>query len=230
MPHLLVSCLVAAFIISLYTLWTRRQTLTMEFERGISIALALFLVGLVLTQGLMRNPCGHHMAGNLAETLGCLAFISGTALVTHSTVEMVLAPIFLNDYVIRMIRLPAIGGAVVITACFLLADTGMNVARLYWVAVGMTVAYLTCVEMCALRVLRRERRHRVTANLYLVAAVAVFLACIDRMLVVQPCRILLGLCAISLTFFAAGSGWSWARKQNSLSMRPVQRERETDAV
>lgn len=225
MPHALMFCLLIAIFAALWTLWSRRATFTMAFDQGISLTLLLAVAGVVLTHGLQDH------SSNLVDLIGCTCFMAAVAAIAHTTAAMVLAPSVGRNYGRRMIIEPAAAGWVFMIVMFVLNHGGYFFAhRAYWLTFAVTVGYLTCIEIFALRVLRRETRHRLTADLFLVAAVCGVVACLIRAYFGPHghSTSMLVLLIISMGTFSTGANLSWRRKRR-LASKPKQ-ERDSGVV
>lgn len=221
MQVILAIPLTIAVVAAVCALWDRRESMSLRFDRGFTLTLLLTAgAGVFMVWGLM-NP-----ALDGIDLAGCVCLISATAAGANTTAAMILPDLHMRTYTIKMIIAPSASAFVIQLGCVALPD----VEWIYWLTLVAVMGYLTGIELYALRVLRREQRHRRVADLYVFAAVTALgaaVACAIRDVLDLPtAQIMVILFAASIVSFARGASVSWENRKRKWLTPPQQRERQ----
>jgi hypothetical protein len=215
-----------------YALWVRRITWTCRWEIAVTLGITLDGVGLFLT-----TPAGQGTVGRalrtvtgqtyLATTLGHLCIVASAAALSYSLLSRLSTDDGLHRSFTRWVKRPTVTAALVLLAVFSLGNLGSSgLERLetvwthfYWIVLAVTLTYLFGYAGIALWHLRRYPRHRVVANLYLVACGSGLIATTARLAWLLPAEstdsasmIAVMFGSLWLTGFAVGAAVSWKRK------------------
>jgi hypothetical protein len=234
----------ATVLVALYSLWVRRDTWWSRWEIGISLAITLETIGLVLMSpwaAQTLGPWAHRALGvwNTQQLVGHICFVIAVAAnIFHVLARLAdfdkFRPLFR-----RHVRLPVQLGVVALVATFVIADAGYRPdgfstlggggawARGYWVLLSLLMIYLSGYATRVLSMLRSDPRAKETVELYTAStafAVAGIMAMMSNAWTNDGVSQLIWLCAcISVTIFAYGSARSWRAKAAwfSSSARPI---------
>ncbi|KLO25421.1 hypothetical protein ABW16_22975 [Mycolicibacter heraklionensis] len=223
----------ATVVVALYTLWVRRDTWWSRWEIGITLAIALETLGLVLMSPWAAETLGPwvHRAmrmWNVQQLAGHICFVVAIA----ANIYHVLARLADFDQFRPMfrlhVRLPVQVGVVAMVAVFIVADAGFRPdgfstlggggawARAYWVLLSLLLIYLSGYATRVLSMLRSDPRAKETVDLYTAStafAVAAIMALLSNAWTKSDVSPLIWLCAcISVAIFAYGSARSWRAK------------------
>ncbi|QZA07585.1 hypothetical protein K3U94_22145 [Mycolicibacter heraklionensis] len=223
----------ATVVVALYTLWVRRDTWWSRWEIGITLAIALETLGLVLMSPWAAETLGPwvHRAmrmWNVQQLAGHICFVVAIA----ANIYHVLARLADFDQFRPMfrlhVRLPVQVGVVAMVAVFIVADAGFRPdgfstlggggawARAYWVLLSLLLIYLSGYATRVLSMLRSDPRAKETVDLYTAStafAVAAIMALLSNAWTKSDVSPLIWLCGcISVAIFAYGSARSWRAK------------------
>lgn len=223
----------ATVAVTLYSLWVRRDTWWSRWEIGITLALALEAVALVLmspwaaeTLGLWLHRALH--VWNTQQLAGHICFVVAlTANIYHVLARLADFDKFRPLFRLHVL-LPVQVTVVAMVAMSVASDTGYRPdgfsalggggawARGYWVLLSLTMIYLSGYATRILSMLRSDPRAKETVDLYTASAafaVAGIMAMMSNAWTTADVSPLIWLCAcISVTIFACGSARSWRAK------------------
>ena len=179
----------AIVIAGAWSLWARRLAVGNQWETATTQALVLIIVGSVLISPVLgAQPLEwlHRLTGlwNLEALLGGVFILAGITRICQMLIRRVEPEPGATRYIRRWVHAPtaitlaaawlgfAIGGAG--TDPHALSHTPpmgpINVwIKSYWIALAISIIYLTSVAIRYLLILRTEPRHRPVATLYLIA-------------------------------------------------------------
>lgn len=222
---------VATVAITGYCLWVRRRAWGHRFELGGSIVAASMFVCLLLmgpALSLALSTPIHAVTGlwNLEDLLAHLVYLAGLIALFHTLVYRTT----LDEperFLRRYLEMPTMTILPMLVALFIVGtpkehypdlfrapETGwMN---LYWAALCAAAAYLLVNLLRLLRVVRRDPRSTVTANIY-ITAISIDSGCLASILVSRvipgyPSAITWILLCLAACGYAAAPGYSWYRK------------------
>lgn len=223
----------ATVVVALYTLWVRRDTWWSRWEIGITLAIALETVALVLMSPWAAETLGpglQHVTRiwNTQQLAGHICFVVAIA----ANIYHVLARLADFDQFRPLFRLhvllPVQAGGVAMVAVLVVADAGYRPdgfsslggggawARAYWVLLSLLLIYLSGYATRVLSMLRSDPRAKETVELYTAStafAVAGIMALLSNAWSKSDVSPLIWLCAcISVAIFAYGSARSWQAK------------------
>lgn len=223
----------ATVIVTLYCLWIRRDTWWSRWEIGITLALTLETVALLLMSPWASHTLGpglHHITHiwNIQQLVGHLCFVVAIA----ANIFHVLARLADFDKFRPMFRLqvqlPVQICATALVGIFIAADAsyrpdgfstlggGGAWASAYWVLLSLLMIYLSGYATRVLSMLRADPRAKETIELYTAStafAVAGIMAMMSNAWCDADVSPLIWLCAcISVIIFAIGSARSWQAK------------------
>jgi hypothetical protein len=225
------------------TIWVRRKTWRLQWDRALTISFLLQGLGFALTAPAMSHYLEHALfrisgVAHLRDFFGHVLFICAICCVIYACACR-LVPDHELESVLYKIELPgAIAGGTMLAAITLSHNLSRETPpdfldvpcdfwlRLYWLTYGAIVIYLLCFVVRLLWVLRSDPRSRLISDLFIIAgglgvisfAVVLTRTIINPGLVARfwiwtPSSVAGGLAA-----FAAA--WSWRER-----MRPRSRRR-----
>ncbi|HTZ12185.1 MAG TPA: hypothetical protein VMC78_00925 [Mycobacterium sp.] len=222
---------VATVAITGCCLWVRRRAWGHRFELGGSIvAASMFLCVLLMGPALslaVSTPI-HAVTGlwNLEDLLGHLVYLAGLTALFHTLVYRITLDEperFLRRHleIPMAIMLPLLVGLFIVGTLkehypdlFQAPVTGWM--SLYWAALCAAAGYLLVNLLRLLRVVRRDPRSTVTANIY-ITAISIDSGCcasilVSRVIPGYPSIITWVLLCVAACGYAAAPGYSWYRK------------------
>lgn len=216
-----------------WSIWVRRITWTCRWELTVTLGITLDGIGLLLTTVAkpVANRLLHSMIGiwNVSTIFSHICFVSSACLIAYSLLSRLATDDDLHRMFTRWVKRPATLAVIAMMAVFTAGDIGAQAAALtyptpwvfaYRAIVFATMIYLLGYACVALLTLRRYRRHRVVADLYLVACMCGMVSCLVRLayLPTMPDRpqfgdlLAVGLSTLWLAGYALTASWSWRRK------------------
>jgi hypothetical protein len=214
-----------------WSLWVRRITWASRWESAATLSITLQGSGLLLTTPVGSATVGRvlHWATtepHLEKVIGHMCLILAAAAIVYSVLDR----IYDDDSELSESFKLWVEKPVTLTVAALLVVFSAGGIGAATVLLCGTLAYLLAYACRALLILRRDRKQRRVADLYLIACSSGVLACVSRMVmtVLPPentiCQTIMWLplsCAW-LAGFALVSGYSWAQKR-----RPFRKHEET---
>ncbi|WP_067976727.1 hypothetical protein [Mycolicibacter icosiumassiliensis] len=223
----------ATVVVALYTLWVRRDTWWSRWEIGITLAIALETVALVLMSPWAAETLGPDLQRvtriwNIQQLAGHICFVVAIAANIYHVLARLAAFDQFRPLFRRHVRLPVWAGTLAMVALFIVADAGYRPdgfsslggggawARAYWVLLSLLLIYLSGYATRVLSMLRSDPRAVETVGLYTASAafaVAAIMALLSNAWSKADVSPLIWLCAcISVAIFAFGSARSWQAK------------------
>ncbi len=222
---------VATLVITGCCLWVRRRAWGYRFElSGCIVAASMFVCLLLMGPALslaLSKPL-HAVTGlwNLEDLLGHVVYLAGLIALLHTLIYRITLDepeLFLRRYleVPTAITLPLLVGLFVVGTPKkhypdLLKAPVTGWMSLYWAALCAAAGYLLVNLLRLLRVVRRDPRSTVTANIY-TAAIIIDSGClasilVSRMIPGYPSVVTWILLCAAACGYAAAPGYSWYRK------------------
>lgn len=235
----MTSALIAATLAVVgYSLWVRRDTWWSRWEIGVSVALALEGVALILLSpwgATIIGPALHRIVGlwNVQDLLGCLCIVVAVSANIYHTMVRLTDPQQVRALMRRQLRIPVRCGIVAMVVLFAIADehslsdglaaggTGGWFAA-YWAATGGVLLLLCGYATRVLLPLKADPRATETYRLYLtsstfaIAAIVLQLASVWAALEAAQVAVWACVC-LSIAVFAFGSARSWRAKADWFS-------------
>lgn len=229
-------------VIIICSLWIRRITWHSRWESTITLSIALFGTGLILTTSLATATIGPLLTNyvgqpNFENYIGHVCVIAGSAAFVHGLLIRFAYGDELRPKLRRFIEIPMTTGALLLLAIYFIGKTGYVMeggdsfyADLYHIVLCAMVIYLLGYAGRALLELRTHPTHQVMADLYLFGCVSGIGACGVRMAdrVAPPVQAFAGgthMVAILTTLWmgsvASAAAYSWNQKT-----RPLKRFKE----
>ncbi|KKB99296.1 hypothetical protein [Mycolicibacter arupensis] len=223
----------ATVTVALYSLWVRGDTWRSRWEFGITLAIALETIGLVLMSPWAAEtlgPAAHSTlrVWNIQQLAGHICFVIAVAANIYHVLARLADFDRFRPLFRRHVRLPVQLGIVAMVATFVVADAGYRPdgfstlggdgawARGYWALLSLLMMYLAGYATRVLLMLRSDPRAKETIELYTAStafAVAGIMAMMSNAWTKADVSPLIWLCTCtSVTIFAYGSARSWRAK------------------
>jgi hypothetical protein len=220
-------------MVALNSLWVRRDTWRSRWEIGITLAIALETIALVLMSPWAAQTLGPwaHRAlriWNSQQLAGHICFVIAVAANIYHVLARLADFDKFRPLFRRQVRLPVQLGVVALVATFVIADAGYRPdglstlggdsawTRGYWILLSLLMMYLAGYAARVLLMLRADPRAKETIELYTAStafAVAGIMAMMSNAWTKADVSPLIWLCACtSVTIFAYGSARSWRAK------------------
>lgn len=229
----MVSALINATLAGVgYSLWVRRDTWWSRWEIGVSLAIALEGVALLLWSpwgSVALGPLLYRGTGlwNVQNLLGHLCVVIAiTANIYHVLVRLT-DPERVQALMRRHLAVPVWSGMVLMVTLFVIADEGYlpdgftatdtcTWFTAYWAVTGGLWLFLSLYAGRTLLLMKSDPRARKTYYLYMVSSVFAVAACVSQIGSVWAginAAVAVWACAcLSITVFAVGSARSWQAK------------------
>lgn len=229
----MVSALIVATLAVVgYSLWVRRDTWWSRWEVGVSLAIALEGVALVLLSpwgSATVGPLLHRAVGlwNVQNPIAWLCVVVAVLANIYHTLVRLADPRQVRALMRKHLRVPVLLGVTLMVAFFIIADEealsdGFTATgtcgwfTAYWVALGGLLIFLTGYATRVLLPLKTDRRAAETYRLYLASSVFAIAALTIEVASVWAdlnTSVVVWLCAcLSVAVFALGSARSWRAK------------------
>ena len=224
--------LAATVLVTLYSLWIRRDTWWSRWEVGISLSLALEAAGLVLMSPWASQELGpsiHRATGvwNLQQLAGHICFVIAIAANIYHVLPRLADINRVRPLFRRQVQWPLTVGVVAMVAVFVTADAGYRrdgfsasgdgpLVDVYWVLLCGLLIYLSGYATRVLLVVRSDPRARETVELYTASAAFALAACVAQLSTTwthSDVNSLVWMCTcLGVAIFAIGAARSWRAK------------------
>lgn len=220
----------ATFAVTIYTLWVRRTTWRVGWETATTVNVIGLSTCMLLIPPYLANLWGpplHAITGiwNLQDLIGHITYLIGISALLHTVIHRLALPD--RERLIRQrIEVPATIVLPTLIAMFLVGAPDQPIVDLisapmhgwlaaYWLMLCAAAGWIIGHLIWALTIMRRDSRHVIVANIYLVA-LALDGCCVACLVLHVFCRApgwpaWVTLCAACVGYVVAA--WvSWERK------------------
>ncbi|BBX20644.1 hypothetical protein MTER_00550 [Mycolicibacter terrae] len=223
----------ATVFVALYSLWVRRDTWWSRWEIGITLAIALETIALLLMSPWAAETLGPWVQRatrmwNLHQLIGHICFVIAVAANIYHVLPRLADFDRIRPLFRRHVEWPVGIGIVAMVAVFVIADAGYRPdgfstsggggtwASVYWVLFCGLLIFLSSYATRLLLLVRSDPRAKETVELYTASsafALAALVAQLSTTWSKSDVSTLVWLCVcVSVTIFAYGSARSWKAK------------------